>query len=1192
MQRFLPGNMATVNPNLKSCLNDEEVVVKSRSAKVVDKSRQTTLVSPNVEGAKKKPFEKVKSVKKNPITTSSHKQNITSVAQNVKNLNPVVQNMFPHQTIRPPPHPFPILPAGANPVVDPYTQQIYVPAYIPVPAGSSGITQPLTYLTPMPAQQFENAASATASQFKEMQKEESNRFKDDDKYHSSELDYFLGGAAQYLNERSRRKRSRSFSSHSSSAHTRSDSLRRKKKRRYSPFSRSSFDRSQSSRSYDRVGSQKSRRLSGLSCRRSASVHGSRHYSQSPSFDRSLSRSMSLSPPRSGSCHLNSVSRSPVSENSFRGSFLTVSEANSRDSVRSLNRERSKSHYSDIDGDHFSDIDSASEFEKVYSSGIHVYNESSYASRDSFSPTRDRFLARSPDRSRHRFQHLSPDRRSNQFSHRSSGYGRDFVLSSKDAEMYSHHYRNQSRAASIHDRLERVSDFEDVSDFEEISDLEEISDSDTSITWQEGNSRSQSLISRMYYEAVSDNEEASEVNMQTEKLNTQMLKVTTPSPEKQYDGYLDPRIEKAQNGKKNILEDVSDSEMQLNDSQSPQKEKKVDIVPNNEEEKMSASATSFIQNVLSDITANSVNQEPDNREKQTFSHQTNLTRNSEAADTWNAITNSAVQVYANLGLIKDGDNKFIYVGQEATNVNGQEAAVTLPSQITPVTLDESFQGHVNTLWQFPHKGVLHMSYTNFNDESEAYKDEFVAEIVHIILSLDLPYVTLNKLRNAIREKINIQILSVEELQQILILYPQHFTLRQHTGSDSEEDGDSDVQMGTIHVNVKVEVRLCERHRALPFRKTVCTCNALHICPFYLLSKCRKTECSLGHDLKTKHNAQVLTECRLHRATLAEVVEHLRNVDHRNVDTVPAVCKFYNRSRGCAKESESEDDTVCLELHICFFYAVDSCHKGHDCELAHDIMKGQPLFLLQKFGLDPNKLGEFNVLSLVRTFLRIRRKELEMLHEKLSDKSLSESEMKICLARGINPKLLEMTTNLKGQATGVANSDNTVPVREQKGAEIQNASSKEESAVLNTSDGQDRKGPQKTLSHQMRAQKALVDKALCSVDEKNDIPTSEQADQNAVIPLICKFYNNETGCARSSEMCDFIHVCHHYVMGDCRYNDRCKRSHSLTSGQPESVLARLGLVKKTEDEIIKLLRKLCGETLAGIESDSGSVTKSVT
>ena len=1099
--------MNSVNTNTKSCGKTLKVLVKKRITKVVDKSRQTTLVLPEIQGAKKKVVaEKNNTAKILQIDNKSHKsanipvQLVNTLVPALPNMNPIIPPVYPQQTFPPPENPGALTIVPPNQGSNPYTQHVYVPAFIPVAAANAPINQPLTYITPVGAPNMEGNPPIGKVTIRELPENETNVNRTADKYHSSELDYFLGVNTEVL-KKSRRARSRS---RTPSSYSWSDRHRRKRRRSYSPRSDKSLNLSNfDSLSSVRSGSRYSRRFQSRSRSRSISGQRSRSYG---SFRRSRSRSLSLQRNTS-----NTRSQSPVSDQSFKGSFLTISRASSMDSV------------------HTRSIDCSVSPSRPYIISDELSGDGS------LSELRER-------RSRSRYSHDHEKDLGTSLSHE-----REHRTTIQQDEHYNSHYnqrRSHHRYHSHHTdshNLERVSDFEDVSDLEEITDLEDVSDSDDSVLWKdEFQDKLQEQRSETYYETVSDNEETALETIDEVKSKVENLIQIAKSPSdssKQYDGYLDPRLEKANEGVTVGKEGTIELHQPFNDDA-------FETISDSELE---------------------VSNADDNQEKLTA--QTSDGTEVVASDGWLAVSSSAVQYYENLGLMKDENDKLIYVGQPDAGVNN--GATLQPVGETSAPLDESFNGFVSTLWQFPHTVTLTMDFKMFCEESEAYKDEFIAEIIHMILSLDLPYITLNKLRNVIREKVNIRLFSLDDLRQVLELYPEIVTLRRQSGSDSDGDG---VDPGTnfLRVNVMFEMRLCERHKALPFSQEDCPCNGLHICPFYLLTQCAREDCPLGHDLRTPHNVKIITEKRLHRCSMSEIVNHIRHIDHRGADTVPAVCKFYNRRRGCSKESETDDEEMCSDLHLCFFYVVDKCRHGNDCELDHNIMAGQPFILLNKFGLGPNEFGEFNILSLVRRSLRNRRSELDMLNEKMSNKTLTEKEIALCIARGINVKLLQMM-NVKGSFPGSSN-DNL---------SVLGASSEQAVDVMLT----DESGKQSvsTIALQLKAQKALVEKALNNTDDELAMDSDDIAGkEKSVIPIICKFYNNETGCARTNELCEFIHVCHHYVTGDCKYGGRCKRSHDLTSGQAEHILTRLGLIYKTESEIIEVLKKLCGKTLATEEN----------
>jgi poly [ADP-ribose] polymerase 7/11/12/13 len=74
----------------------------------------------------------------------------------------------------------------------------------------------------------------------------------------------------------------------------------------------------------------------------------------------------------------------------------------------------------------------------------------------------------------------------------------------------------------------------------------------------------------------------------------------------------------------------------------------------------------------------------------------------------------------------------------------------------------------------------------------------------------------------------------------------------------------------------------------------------------------------------------------------------------------------------------------------------------------------------------------------------------------------------------------------------------------------------------------------------------------------------------IPEICKLFNVATGCKRND--CRDLHVCRHFLEGDCKFQTACKRSHNIMSDQPKQVLVSCGfdVAQLSEQQIIEMLR----------------------
>ena len=77
--------------------------------------------------------------------------------------------------------------------------------------------------------------------------------------------------------------------------------------------------------------------------------------------------------------------------------------------------------------------------------------------------------------------------------------------------------------------------------------------------------------------------------------------------------------------------------------------------------------------------------------------------------------------------------------------------------------------------------------------------------------------------------------------------------------------------------------------------------------------------------------------------------------------------------------------------------------------------------------------------------------------------------------------------------------------------------------------------------------------------------------ALIPKICKFYNVQSGC--SKENCKNLHICKHYVNGECLFGKKCRRSHNIMDLTMRNILQDHGIdTRRTPKEILSDLRKM--------------------
>ncbi|XP_033761041.1 zinc finger CCCH-type antiviral protein 1-like [Pecten maximus] len=73
----------------------------------------------------------------------------------------------------------------------------------------------------------------------------------------------------------------------------------------------------------------------------------------------------------------------------------------------------------------------------------------------------------------------------------------------------------------------------------------------------------------------------------------------------------------------------------------------------------------------------------------------------------------------------------------------------------------------------------------------------------------------------------------------------------------------------------------------------------------------------------------------------------------------------------------------------------------------------------------------------------------------------------------------------------------------------------------------------------------------------------------LPGICTYYNSQ-GC-RKPDKCPFLHICKHYILGDCQFGRRkCSLSHEISDKQPHSILSKYSLSETTFEELQRVLK----------------------
>ena len=105
--------------------------------------------------------------------------------------------------------------------------------------------------------------------------------------------------------------------------------------------------------------------------------------------------------------------------------------------------------------------------------------------------------------------------------------------------------------------------------------------------------------------------------------------------------------------------------------------------------------------------------------------------------------------------------------------------------------------------------------------------------------------------------------------------------------------------------------------------------------------------------------------------------------------------------------------------------------------------------------------------------------------------------------------------------------------------------------------------------VRAKHGLL---FTSGEQIRQIARQLQSRNKSTLPIMCKYYQNYSGCNPKGGNCKCLHICKFYVQGNCTKRNMCERSHNILDSEPCRLLNTYGLdvFNCDPNEIIKVLR----------------------
>lgn len=271
-----------------------------------------------------------------------------------------------------------------------------------------------------------------------------------------------------------------------------------------------------------------------------------------------------------------------------------------------------------------------------------------------------------------------------------------------------------------------------------------------------------------------------------------------------------------------------------------------------------------------------------------------------------------------------------------------------------------------------------------------------------------------------------------------------------------------------------------------------------------------------------------------------------------------------------------DRKCMRLHLCPFFIKESCKFGVKCKRSHNYRDEQTQRVLEYF-----RLGFLNSSgSLLQKILKMIVDETEI-QRAASSRSLPDIckfYNKAVCKKGENCPCLHVCEHFVDGDCKFGDDCK----REHDFCDLHNQ------RVLEEYDMDDLSTRRVVQCLKGRERKRTVSDSSDVEMPGNVVRLPEsnfpRAASVSSVPDICKFYNK--GTCKKGDYCPCLHVCEHFIDGDCKFGLGCKREHDFSNSHNRQVLKKYNLDGISE---LKVLQHLKGREKKRTISGSSDVER---
>ena len=282
---------------------------------------------------------------------------------------------------------------------------------------------------------------------------------------------------------------------------------------------------------------------------------------------------------------------------------------------------------------------------------------------------------------------------------------------------------------------------------------------------------------------------------------------------------------------------------------------------------------------------------------------------------------------------------------------------------------------------------------------------------------------------------------------------------------------------------------------------------------------------------------------------------------------------------AGEKGGCDTRGCTRLHLCPFFIKGSCKFGAKCNRSHTYHDQHTVRVLDNFRLGfLNRDSSTYILQRILEVI-VDQSEIQRAANRSSLPDICKFYNKATCKKGDNCPCLHVCEHfIDGDCKfgeGCKREHDFSDPHNRKVLKEFDLGGISELKVLCLLKGRDRK---RTASESSAVERPGHGKT---------IPSSvvQRPSSSSCLPDICKFYNKAT--CKNGDNCPCLHVCEHFIDGDCKFGKGCKREHDFSSPHSRRVLKDKGMGDSSELEVLQHLMK--GRERKRTSSESSDVER---